>query len=290
MDIYSNKLLSQYNNRQQNYQQAQYNFQNNILLQNHLSDFQIQQIKQLQQAQELKKLEKINELEKSFNPDKLKQIIIRPQKITKSNPEILEKWSEYKKQYDSDINSYWKDRHNKPYKNILKNEDYTKKIESVRDLIVHRVTATDKLGVDKEYKDLQAKLEKQNNELKIIYSTSNQTEHKKKFDYNHVYKFKINFDPKDTKIDHDSLKQNRIEYYKSQQKLMEEQKHKKDLIIESLIKNGIFNKDELISAKIINNPEPKPEKSEEKSDKKHHHHHHKTKSKKEQYLERQSKN
>lgn len=267
MDNYSNKLISQYNN-------YQYNPQNN---QNQLNEFKIQQMQQMQQMQELKKLEKINQLEKTFDKEKLKQIIINPQKITKSNQEILEKWTELKKKYENDVNIYWKDRDNKPYKNILKNEDYTKKIESVKDLIVHRVTVNDKQGVDQEYKQLQEKLEKQNNEFKIIYSTSNQNEHKKKFDYNHVYKFKMNFDPKndnESKPDHDSMKQNQIEYYKNQQKQMEEQKQKKDQIIESLIKDGIFNENELLSANILKHED------DNKYEKK---------SKKEKYLERQSK-
>ena len=45
----------------------------------------------------------------------------------------------------------------------------------------------------KEVYEKKEKLEKQNNEFKVIYSTSNQNEYKKEFDYNNIYKFDIEF-------------------------------------------------------------------------------------------------
>ena len=76
---------------------------------------------------------------------------------------------------------YWQERTNQPYKNIIKDEKAIKVFldkpriankneekELKRALIVHKVTDADKEGVDDEFKDLQGKLEKHNNELKVI--------------------------------------------------------------------------------------------------------------------------
>ena len=71
-------------------------------------------------------------------------------------------------------------------------------------------------------------------------------QHKKNFDYNQVYKYRLKHDPKN----HESLKKDKIKYYKEQQKKQEEGKKKLDLL-ESLIDDGIFEKDDVES--ILNN-------------------------------------
>jgi len=225
-------------------------FANNQLLQNNpISNRNIQQIKDLQKV---KQLEKLNEFEYSVNQNKIKELIINPIKIERSIKEkqdfekkIIEIEKNYRdssgKDIGPEIKKYWKDRSNEPYKNIMKNEDYTKKFVSVNDLIVHRVTNRDKVGVEEGFKELQTNIEKHDNELKIIYSTNNKIDHKKKFEYKHVYKYRIKYDPKD----HNKLKQDKMQYYKEQQKKEEDGKIKLDSILETLLNDGIFNKNEL---------------------------------------------
>jgi hypothetical protein len=145
------------------------------------------------------------------------------------------------KNYGSEIKKYWSKRTNQPYKNIMKNEDYTKKFKNTNDLIVHRVTDKDKEGVEEEFVDLQHKLEKHDDQLKVIYSTSKQNEHKKKFEYNHVYKYRVKHNAKD----HSNLKEDKIAYYKKQQKKEEVGKKKLDILLDTLVSDGIFDKDEL---------------------------------------------
>ncbi len=75
----------------------------------------------------------------------------------------------------------------------------------------------------------------------MIYSTSHELEHKKKFEYNNKYKYRIKYDPSD----HNKLKKDKISYYKREQKKMDNDREKTDAIIEDLVNKGIFDKDEL---------------------------------------------
>jgi hypothetical protein len=258
----SNKLVNMYQqNNNSNYNNNP--FQNNFLLQNSpvfSSNFNntAQQFSQIQ-LQKIKQLEQLDE----SNVDKglLKQSIINPIKVTKTREDRIKVERDLKEveknyrgsssnTYGSEIQNYWKKRTNAPYKNIMKDQDYTRNFKSEKDLVVHRVTTKDKEGVEEAYTDMKSKKELHNNELKVIYSTSKQNEHKKKFEYNHVYKYRMQYDPKN----HDDLKEDKIKYYKEQQKKEEVGKQKRDDILESLandgimnslISNGIFNKDEL---------------------------------------------
>lgn len=279
-----NRLLYEYQKSQQN----NIPLQNNMLLNTNpffvnnmqYSPQQMQQMQQLKEIQHIKQLEKLNDMEITMDKDKIKESIIKPIKIEKSKDakELESKFknveSQYidkkKKDYGPEIHKYWQSRTNEPYKNILKNENYTKTYKDKDDLIVHRVTVKDKEGVTEELSKMNEKLEKHNNELKVIYSTDQENEHKKKFDYNHVYKYRVKYDPKG----HDTLKQDKVKYYKEKQKKEEEGKKKKDSILESLVNDGIFNQDELAGIDINNIEESQPQQS----------------SKKQMYLDRKNKN
>ena len=271
-----NKLLYGY----QNFQQNNVPFQNNVLLQNNpmfngnmqyansMQMQQMQQMKQMQQMeqiqqmqmqkikelQQIKQIEKMNEMETTMDKEKIKESVIRPIKIErtkKDRQELESKWKDVEEKYTDktgkdfgpEIKKYWKNRTNEPYKNILKNENYSKNFKSKDDLIVHRVTVKDREGVVEDFDKMDTNREKHNNELKVIYSTDHKNEHKKKFEYNHVYKYRVQFDPKD----HDKLKHDKIKYYKAQQKKEEDGKQKMDSILETLVTDGIFNEDELNS-------------------------------------------
>ena len=272
---FDNRLLNNY----QKFQQNNIPFQNNVLLQNnpmftnnmqYANSTQMQQMQQMQmmqmmqmqklkELQQIKHIEKMNEIETTMDKEKIKESVIKPIRIErtrKDTQELEAKWKNAEKDYiDSnnkdfgpEVKKYWKMRTNEPYKNILKKEDYTKKITSENDLIVHRVTNKDKEGVEEDRLKMDSNREKHNNELKVIYSTNHKNEHKKKFDYNHVYKYRIQYDPGD----HDKLKQDKVKYYKRQQKKEEEGKQKMDSIMD-LISDGIFDKDELSSVNITRN-------------------------------------
>ena len=239
----------------------------------------------------MKQIEKLNEVELKMDKDKIRESVIKPIKIEKNKQDKIElekKWKESENNYHDktgkdfgpEVRKYWEKRTNQPYKNIMKNEDYTKKISSDKDLIVHRVTNKDKEGVEEACIDLQQKLEKHDDELKVIYSTSKKNEHKKKFEYNHVYKYRVQHDAKD----HDDLKDDRIKYYKAQQKKEESGKKKLDVLLDTLVSDGIFDKSELSGLSLDKNKynDTASNKSSETSETS-------TSSKKDKYLERKNK-
>jgi len=258
-NLQNNKLLYEYQNSQQN----NIPFQNNMLLQNNqlftnniqYNSAQLQQMQKLKEMQQIKQLEKLNELELTIDKDKIRESVIRPEKLNEKNVRDLEtKWKDIEskyidkttKDYGPEIKKYWENRTNEPYKNILKNENYSRAFKTKADLVVHCVTTKDKEGVDDEFNKMDKNREKHNNELKMIYSTDQENEHKRKFEYNHVYKYRVKHDPKD----HTKLKQDKIKYYKERQKKEEDGKKKIDLIMETLVNDGIFNQDELESINI----------------------------------------
>jgi len=155
--------------------------------------------------------------------------------------------------------NFQKERTNLPYKNIIKNvkdgddhyekhykkfvdnpltgEANKKQIEKAeRDLLVHKVTNADKDGVEEELIDLKKNLEIHNDELKVIYSTSKEAEHKQKFEYNHKSKYRIKYDPDN----HEDMKKDKINILKKEQKKMEKDKQKVDDMIQFLVDDGIF--------------------------------------------------
>jgi hypothetical protein len=162
-----------------------------------------------------------------------------------------------------------KERTNLPYKNIIKNikdgddhyeKHYKKFVDSPltgeadkkaiekaeRDLLVHKVTNADKDGVEEELIDLKKNLEIHNDELKVIYSTSKEAEHKQKFEYNHKSKYRIKYDPDN----HEDMKKDKINILKKEQKRMEKDKQKVDDMIQFLVDDGIFGETDV--EKIIN--------------------------------------
>ncbi|AYV77246.1 MAG: hypothetical protein Barrevirus23_3 [Barrevirus sp.] len=303
----NNRLVSNYNNYQG--QHNNYPFQNNNLLMNGLHQGQMgqqqQHILQMKQMQQIKQMERLNELDLSVDKDKIRESIIKPIKIEKNKQDRVElekKWKESEnnymdssgKDFGQEVRQYWAKRTNQPYKNIMKNEDYTKKIASDKDLIVHRVTSKDKEGVEEGYIDLKGKLEKHDDELKVIYSTSKKNEHKKKFEYNHVYKYRMQDQQGENKgKDHEDLKEDRIKYYKAQQKKEEIGKKKKDILFDALISDGIFDKEELANLTVDTTSNisstGSPENGNSNSNSSNTNHTHTSKpSKKDKYLERKN--
>lgn len=251
----NNNLLNSYQNFQKNNMPFKNNsllhnnpqFQNTInntsrnnmvTLQNHMM--------QLKKAQELKRLERLNDINKVFDPKLIHESVIQPIKIEKGNSqEIVKMYEEMQISFEPTKEEFWKSRTNQPYKNVLSNvlkqEDYKRDLKNdPKNLIVYKTTDADKIGLMGEFGELMNLLEKHNNELKIIYSASKETEYKEKFAYDNKYKFRIKYDPKDFK----GLKQDKINYYKKEQGKLEKNKKKVDDILESLLSKGILSEDE----------------------------------------------
>jgi len=249
------------------------NFNNNLLNQNYMNQMNNinifnknnsqnsnqmgQMMTNYKKIEQGKLLAKINELDKNrdtlrLDKDELRNAIIRPIKIEKADKQdIIIKYRDLQNNISSkrELEELWKKRTNQTYKNIIKDEKYQKKeYKKKEDLIIHKVTNADKFGVDTELKDFQGKIETQNGELKIQYSSSKEVEHKKKFEYNNKYKYTVKYDPKA----HEELKDNNVEYFKKEQEKNEKDKKKVDDIIQNLLNSDILTDDENKNTSLVN--------------------------------------
>jgi hypothetical protein len=205
-----------------------------------------QQMEKLKNLQQIKKNEKYNEIEKFVDKDGLRESVINPIKISK--PPIDKLKNDYQiveKTHAPQIFEFWKSRTNQPYKNILKNENY-QKIPLVgakkEDLIIHKVTAADKIGLlADELHEITEFIKTHDDELKNTYSISEETKYKEKFMYNNAYKFRAKFDPSDFS----KLKKDRIHHFQKEQKKSEHNKKKVDDLIEAILINGSLTENEI---------------------------------------------
>jgi hypothetical protein len=206
----------------------------------------------------MKRIEALNKLERKYDKDKIKDIIISPIKITNDkkneqlqNNKYLKLENEYnptKKIHLKQLHTHWRNRTNQPYKNIMKDTKYYQqflekdKLHNINksELIVHKVTNEDKKGVLEDFHKIQNNIKKHDSDLKVIYSLSKQAEHIKKFEYVHVNKFRFKYDPSD----HKKLKGDKIALYKKEQQKMEDEKFKKDMILDKLMEQGAFTQQE----------------------------------------------
>lgn len=232
-----NKLLQAYQQRNNMYPQ--------------ILQARIQEANQLKRIQELKKLEKTQTLNQLKDKKKIQDIVIKPVKIDRNNSDVVpdhqvrqEIYDEFKMKKEKE----WKKRTNQPYKAVLKNvlteDDYKKQFKSKDDLIIHRVSQVDKEGLDDKFDDFLDDIEIHDNELKTIYSVSKEAEHKKKFEYNHVSKYRI----KETPSDHKQLKESHIDAFKKEQKRQEKGKKHQEDILDQLLDSGYLEEIKEIEA------------------------------------------
>lgn len=193
----------------------------------------------LKDSYNMKKMKKFNNVDQMYNQNDLKNLIIKPQKIEKPNINIDSLIDNKKNCNDKDLNESLKKRVNEPYKGIIKNFDYTKIREKhEEDLIVHKVNEQDKNETifNADMGIFHNKIEKQNKDIKDVYSMDKKNEHKKEFDYQLKYKYRTKIDSGD-----DDLRVDRIEFYKREQSKIEENKKKIDDILLNLIDSGILS-------------------------------------------------
>lgn len=222
--MYHNNLIRNYNTIQSKQSNGMSKLSN--------GNQQFYQQMMMAKAEQMKKIKNVSEL--GLTRDQITEYIICPIKVERSSRNEIERYvsdeeAKLAKKYIED--NLWKNRTNAPYKNILKNEDWKKQFSTANDLIVHRVSHLDKIGLLDEYKKLVRLMEKHNNELKVIYSTTKESEHLKEFEYVNKYKYTVKYDPKD----YNDLK----EFYKNEQKKIEKEQKRIDHIINKLTDDDI---------------------------------------------------
>lgn len=211
----------------------------NKLLKNKVN---VKKTSNVKSQQELKYIYEENIMNKLNNKDYLRNILIKPINTKNDRKQIEKKYIEKENKFEGELKEAWNKRTNMPYKNIIKNDDYKKNIKKSEDLIVHKVSEEDKKGVneklDKHLKDLND----HDNQLKVIYSTSNEIKHIKKFEYNHKYKFRV----RSVNSSHKTLKEGRIDDLKKEEKKNKEYEIKLDSIINDLKNEGILEENDIL--------------------------------------------
>lgn len=271
-----NNLLNMY----QNYRNTNIPFQNNSLLSNNIrfqNAVQNNQIgnklrtfdtmRELMIQQKVQELEKNNQLDRLLDKKKVYECLINPIKVEKPNQnEIVKKSDMLEHNLEPQLKEYWKTRTNQPYKEILRKEmlekyniEYKRDFKDKKDLIIHKTTEADKIGLMDEFQKVQNILETHNKELQMVYSASKENEHKKKFEYNQRFKYRLKYDPSDF----NDMKKDRVEYFKKQQQKLEKDKEKIDNIIESLINAGELDEEDIKKLKEADEEITKTNKIEE---------------------------
>jgi hypothetical protein len=225
---YDNNLIRRFNNHQQNpigYFSNQLFAQSNSILNANIRDPNFYKKMMIEREEQMRKIKRVSDL--GMNQNDITDCVICPIKVAKSSADEIQKYVDemeimYVPEYIE--NNWWKNRTNAPYKKILEEKYWNKSFLKEDDLIVHRYTEADKLGLLEEYEKLVEILEDHDKELKkVIYSSSKEAEYKKEFDYVNKYKFRIKFNPKNF----DDMK----EYYKKEQKKLEINQRRLDEII-----------------------------------------------------------
>jgi len=191
--------------------------------------------------QNLKYIYEENIKNKLNDKNYIRDILIKPVKLDNNKKKLIENYKKKEKNSDIELKNAWKKRTNLPYKNIIKNNDYKKKINNSNDLIVHKVSEEDKKGVKEKLNKHLKQISDHNSELKVIYSTSNEIKHIKKFEYNHKYKFRV----RSVTSTHENMKDTRISELNEEIKENKQNEYKLNSIINDLKEEGILNDDDL---------------------------------------------
>lgn len=211
-------------------------FANNPLYASNIRNQTFYQQMMRQKEEQIRKIKNVKDL--NLDEKQIVEYVIQPIKLAKNDPDEIERLfdtgkvelaEEYIKQ------NWWKTRTNAPYKNILKNEDWRKEFKNKEDLIVHKVTDLDKIGLMKDYNKLKKIIKRHNGKLKKIFSVSKENEHKQNFEYVRKMKERIKYNPKD----YDDLKN----FYKKEQKKFNREQKRTDKIIARLMYDDIDEKE-----------------------------------------------
>lgn len=162
--------------------------------------------------------------QQKIDPSKIKERILDQRHTDpKMAPNVMTKMYDMMKQkLPEERKKLWETRTDQPYKNILPPSEVKKKYEKAEDLIVYRVSPSDrnKEELSKKCDELKDKIYGQNEELKKIYSNEKKEEHTKEFEYNHITKYGVKYDPSEF----NEMKDDVINYYKKEQQESEKEK------------------------------------------------------------------
>ncbi len=266
-NMYNNKLINQFNSHLN--QPKQNSFVNNPMINNNpnfsLRDPQFYNKIQIAKIEQIKRAKSISDL--GMDKKELCEYIIDPIKINKTEKGDIEKKlhetehmylvpttaNKFEDQSNAYLKELWKTRTNQPYKNIIKKEafdkDYkkyyndnifNKNINNRNELIVHKVIKNidaDEDLLEADFLLVQEILEKHNKELKSIYSVSNENKYKREFEYAQKYRYRLEYNPKDS----EELK----DFYKKEQKKINKENKMLDQIIDMLVEQDDLSKEEI---------------------------------------------
>ncbi len=168
--------------------------------------------------------------------------LLKPQEIDKKNNKEVERNEEILDKMRKEIKYTVT---NQPYKNIIKDADYNKKIQNAKDLIIYIMKLEDKNPeeLEREFRKLEKMFENMDIEIKLDYAPEKKPEHKKKFDYRHNYVTRLVHEAKQ----HGDIKEDMIDFYKNKQIEAEKDKEKCDEILRKLNELGENNDNDAIN-------------------------------------------
>jgi hypothetical protein len=237
--MYQNNLTQRY----QSYANQPINYMNNQMFTNNpayasnIYDQNFYQQMMMQREEQMRKIRNINDL--GLTKEQITEYVIAPIRVEKGDSsELTRSIDEEREQLTKGFieKNWWSQRTNAPYKNILKDLDWKKDFKTQDDLIVHKYTDLDKVGLMDDYKALVSLIEKHNGQLKVIFSLSKENEHKKAFKFVQKYQYRLKYNPKD----YNDLK----DYYKNAQKKFDRDQRKLDDVINKLMDEEIKIDDE----------------------------------------------
>ena len=190
-----------------------------------------------------KKITSLNNIDQQNESNNLINKIIKPVKEEKVSEQHLKKNIEIKKkELEDNEKEGLKTRKNFPYKGIIKNFDYNKVIKNEKDLIVFRPKDENKETFKEDIKTYKDEIKKQNIENKNVYSEDKKVEYNKKFEYVQKYKYKSNLS-NTGEVEGDSLRSDRIEFYKKEQSKIDKNNSIINDIFVDLINKGVLTED-----------------------------------------------
>jgi len=211
-----------------------------------------------------------NNPQNSSDVDMLKSIILKQEKVKTDNSEIRKTYEKINSSWEKTRDDLLKNKTNTPYKHIIPQKDekhvhgfdYTQIIDRQEQLTIHKVTEKDRDAkkLENSFGILNEKRNCLDKDNRVIYSEDKKLEHKKKFDYEHVYVYKMVHDPKG----HGELKGERISLYEKEQREREKGKEMRDAILLSLqeddksvdvMLNSLLNKEQPVAQESPDNKE-----------------------------------
>ena len=205
--------------------------------------------------EQIKRAKNIDDM--GFDKKQITDLVICPIVVNKTKKaELDEALNEITNNYDVKNNKvlqeWWNTRTNQPYKNIIKkdlfNKDFKKyykedifntNVKDKKELLIHKITDadSDSLLLEAEFELLSNIIEKHDDELKVIYSASKKNKYKKEFEYVQNYRYRLEYNPKNS----EELK----DFYKKEQKKINKEKQLIDDVISTLIENDQLTVEEL---------------------------------------------